>query len=215
MPPLTLFCSLSIPFSLLLYPHHPVTLSHTHSVAIWLKGTKEGAESNAVAINPAACQVDGMNEDSDEQRLRAEFFCAGAGLAKGMHYDDLRIGNQSIVTIAKDKTRNRMRTRMKSNRCIGLPEMGRAMPRKRKRASRLRVDPESRQTISWKMFCAKNSPADDLRKQWRALPRLRTKAKQRVWKGYAFSWGQCVAWYRDDFEMSYLFEWFRSLERVA
>ena len=130
-------------------------------------------------------------------------------------YDDVRTGNQSIVNIAKDKTRNRMRTRMKSNRCIGLPEMGRAMPRKRKRASRLRVDPESRQTISWKMFCAKNSPADDLRKQWRALPRLRPKAKQRVWKGYAFSWGQCVAWYRDDFEMPHLFEWFRSLERVA
>ena len=73
-------------------------------------------------------------------------------------YDDVRTGKQSIVNIAKDKTRNRMRTRLKSNRCIGLPEMGRAMPRKRKPASRVRVDPESRQTISWKMFLAKTSP---------------------------------------------------------
>ena len=180
-----------------------------------------------------------MNEDSDRQRMRAEFLAleqdwlnecnvdekqklykavenAEIKYATHFHiYDDVRTGNQSIANIAKDKTRNRMRTRLKSNRCIGLPEMGRAMPRKRKRAPRLRVDPESRQTISWKMFCAKNSPADDLRDQWRALPRLRTKAKQRVWRGYAFSWGQCVAWYRDDFEMSHLVEWFRSLERVA
>ena len=128
-------------------------------------------------------------------------------------YDCLRTGNKTVLSIAKDRTRNRMRTRLQNLWCIGLPEIGRAISRKRKRPARVRVDPQSRQIISWKAFCRKAPPSHDLREKWRALPRLHPKAKRRVWNGYVFSWGQCVHWYRDYFPVGYLYEWFRSLER--
>jgi len=177
---------------------------------------KKRGKFGAGARDLAAREVDGMNQDSDEQQMRAEFLAleqdwqkegnvekkrrlykevenAEVTYANRFHiYDDLRTGKQSMVNFAKDKTRNRMRTRLKNNRCIGFPEMGRAIPRKRKRASRVRVDPESRQTMSWEMFCAKNSPADDLPKQWRTLPKLQPKAKQRIWqRDCDFMGGMC------------------------
>ena len=46
-------------------------------------------------------------------------------------YADLITGNKTVLSIAKDKTRNRMRTRLKNNRCIGLPVSGRAVKRKK------------------------------------------------------------------------------------
>ena len=152
----------------------------------------------------------------EKKRLYKEVEKAEVNYAIRLHmYDDILVGNQTIQSIAKEKTRNRMRTRLQNNVCIGLPEKGRAVPRKRKRVSRLRVDPESRQIISWEMFCARNSPSATLHEQWRALPRVRPPAKQRVWRGYAISWQQCVAWFRDDYEMKYLFDWFQSLQRAT
>ena len=68
-------------------------------------------------------------------------------------YSHLVTGNQKEVSIAKEKTRNRMRTRLKNKCCIGLPVQGRAMKReKTKKVVRMRVDPETRQIVSWLSF---------------------------------------------------------------
>ena len=48
-------------------------------------------------------------------------------------YSHLVTGNQKEVSIAKEKTRNRMRTRLKNKCCIGLPVQGRALKREKTR----------------------------------------------------------------------------------
>ena len=48
-------------------------------------------------------------------------------------YSHLITGNQKEVSVAKDKTRNRMRTRLKNKCCIGLPVQGRALKREKTR----------------------------------------------------------------------------------
>ena len=90
----------------------------------------ERAEFGTAAIDPAARELDGMNQDSDEEHMRAEILA--------LEQDWEKEGNV-------DKKRK-------------------AFLIKRKGASRVRVDPESRDTMSSEMFCAQNSQADDLPK---------------------------------------------------
>ena len=68
-------------------------------------------------------------------------------------YREILIGGQDEEAQAKVRTRNRMRTRVQNNRCVGVPEKGRASKRARiRRAPRSRVDPVTRQIISWAAF---------------------------------------------------------------
>ena len=85
-------------------------------------------------------------------------------------------GYQKELSVAKDKTRKRMRTRLKNKCCIGLPVQGRAMKReKTKKVVRMRVDPETRQIVSWLSFQQrhKTTTPDDLVGLWKKLPRVR------------------------------------------
>ena len=88
-----------------------------------------------------------------------------ADAIRGHNYEDIRIGDKCIRHIAKDKIHNRIQTRFKGNRCIGLAGISHTMPRETKRLAGVRVDPVSREIMSWKKFCAKNSQADDLKKK--------------------------------------------------
>ena len=68
-------------------------------------------------------------------------------------YSHLITGNQQEVSIAKEKTRNRMRTRFKNKCCISVPVQGRAMRgEKTKKKVRFRIDPETQQIVSWLSF---------------------------------------------------------------
>ena len=132
-------------------------------------------------------------------------------------YADLITGNQTVLSIAKDKTRNRMRTRLKNNRCIGLPVSGRAVKRKkRKQVPRSRVDPVTRQIVTWSSFLQLHSTTmhHDLLLLWRKLPRLRRAAKSRWWAGESLSWSRCVERYRDFYDMASLYTWYVELPRA-
>ena len=68
-------------------------------------------------------------------------------------YADIVIGNQQEEAVAKTKTQHRMRTRLKNSCCIGLPVKGRAVKRRKTRkVRRSRVDPVTRQIVSWSTF---------------------------------------------------------------
>ena len=74
-------------------------------------------------------------------------------------------GYQKELSVAKDKTRKQMRTRLKNKCCIGLPVPERAVKRGRnKKVARLRADPETQQIVSWFIFstAAQYSMTDDL-----------------------------------------------------
>ena len=132
-------------------------------------------------------------------------------------YSDLVTGNQTELSVAKDKTRNRMRTRLKNECCIGLPVKGRAVKRtKRIKIPRSRVDAVTRQIISWSSFqqLHNSTPHKDLVRLWYKLPRVRRPAKARLWSGYCMTWSQCVDWYRDYYDMSELYTWYVELPRA-
>ena len=132
-------------------------------------------------------------------------------------YSHLITGNQKEVSVAKDKTRNRMRTRLKNKCCIGLPVQGRAMKReKTKKVVRMRVDPETRQIVSWLSFQQrhKTTMPDDLVGLWNKLPRVTRPSKARWWEGEAMTWKQCMDRYLDFFDMSSLRTWYIKLPRA-
>ena len=131
-------------------------------------------------------------------------------------YRKIVVGNQDEEAQTKKRTRNRMRTRVENNRCIGLPGKGRASKRTRiRRVPRSRVDPVTRHIISWATFQKQHNRATYLEKirLWRELPRVNRGAKSRLWAGHSMTWSQCVTWYRDFYEMSALYVWFVELPR--
>ena len=132
-------------------------------------------------------------------------------------YREIVVGGQDEEAQAKVRTRNRMRTRVQNNRCVGVPEKGRASKRARiRRVPRSRVDPVTRQIVSWPTFLQQNKKAtqQDLTRLWRQLPRVRRSAKARWWEGGSMTWSQCVDRYRNFYDMSLLYVWFMELPRA-
>ena len=132
-------------------------------------------------------------------------------------YAEILTGNEQEDSIAKKKTRNRMRTRVKENRCIGLPVKGRAKRRhKTRKVLRSRVDPLTRHVVSWPILLQQNKEAthQDLIRLWRQLPRVRRRAKARWWEGGSMTWSQCVNRYCNFYDMSVLYVWFKKLPRA-
>ena len=126
-------------------------------------------------------------------------------------YREIVIGGQEEEAQAKVRTGNRMRTRVQNNRCVGVPEKGRASKRARiRRVPRSRVDPVTRHIISWETFQKQHNRATYWEKKhlWRELPRVKRAAKSRLWAGHSMTWSQCVSWYRDFYDMSVLYVWF-------
>ena len=168
----------------------------------------------------AALENQWLNEpDSLQQETlyKSVFDAEVAFAVKFEIYSHLVTGNQKEVSVAKDKTRNRMRTRLKNKCCIGLPVQGRAMKReKTKKVVRMRVDPETRQIVSWLSFQQrhKTTTPDDLVGLWKKLPRVMRPSKARWWAGEAMTWSQCMDKYLDFFDMSSLYTWYLKLPRA-
>ena len=102
-------------------------------------------------------------------------------------YRDL-VGDHGTAerAVAREKTRHRMRTRLKNNRVIGPPINGRTEVSKRRlsrHASRLRFDADLGRTVSWSAYAGlfpslKNK---EVRSRWRRLPRMRLPPRHRMW----------------------------------
>ena len=135
-------------------------------------------EYDSAVKNFGALENQWLNEpDSLQQETlyKSIFEFEFAFAVKFRIYSHLITGNQKEVSVAKEKTRNRMRTRLKNKCCIGLPVQGRAMKReKTKKVVRMRVDPETRQIVSWLSFQQrhKTTTPDDLVGLWKKLPRV-------------------------------------------
>ena len=132
-------------------------------------------------------------------------------------YSHLVTGNQQEVSIAKGKTRNRMRTRLKNKCCIGLPVLGRALKKQKPlNKKRMRFDPETQQMVSWSAFQQRHKKAmpDDFIEMWKNLSRMRLPSKARWWEGEAVTWKQCMDRYLDFFDMSSLRTWYKKLPRA-
>ena len=91
-------------------------------------------EYDSAVKNFGALENQWLNEpDSLQQETlyKSIFEAEFAFAVKFGIYSHLITGNQKEVSVAKDKTRNRMRTRLKNKCCIGLPVQGRAMKREK------------------------------------------------------------------------------------
>ena len=132
-------------------------------------------------------------------------------------YDALIAPGATSQRIAREKTRNRMRTRLKNNRAIGLPVAGVA------RAARIRqchlknrVDPITRQVIAMEVFLRRGSwsnRADALR-AWRRLPRVVRMPTARVYENSLLSWTQCCRRWSWEYELAGLYAWYSTLPRA-
>ena len=92
------------------------------------------SEYESVVENFEALENQWLNEPDSlqQENLYKSIFDAEVGFAvKFGIYSHLITGNQKEVSVAKDKTRNRMRTRLKNKCCIGLPVQGRAVKREK------------------------------------------------------------------------------------
>ena len=132
-------------------------------------------------------------------------------------YHDIVTGQQTERAIAKQKTRNRMRTRLKNHRCIGLPVHGRATQSKKIKVRRERVDPATRAVITWKDFQNRNADISVAERwsRWKMLPRRKKAAQVRCFEGQPFSWSTCITRYRDYYEMGALYVWFVQLPKMS
>ena len=177
-------------------------------------------EYDSAVKNFGALENQWLNEpDSLQQETlyKSIFEFEFAFAVKFRIYSHLITGNQKEVSVAKEKTRNRMRTRLKNKCCIGLPVQGRAMKReKTKKVVRMRVDPETRQIVSWLSFQQrhKTTTPDHLVGLWKKLPRVMRPSKARWWAGEAMTWSQCMDKYLDFFDMSSLYTWYLKLPRA-
>ena len=143
------------------------------------------SEYESAVKNFGALENQWLNEpDSLQQETlyKSIFEFEFAFAVKFRIYSHLITGNQKEVSVAKEKTRNRMRTRLKNKCCIGLPVQGRAMKReKTKKVIGMRIDPETQQIVSWSSFQQrhKTTMPDDLVGLWKKLPRVTRPSKAR------------------------------------
>ena len=131
-------------------------------------------------------------------------------------YGDLVFGNRSLVSISKEKTPNRMRTRRKHQRCIGLPVEGRASMRmEKKRKPRCRIDVVRQRILDWESFRIENEdlPYSEIRRKWRTHPRVGRPVKSRQFNNEELSWSECVNRFSDYYERAELHKWYVGLPR--
>ena len=158
-------------------------------------------------------------------------------------YSDIVEGNQTELSIAKKKTRNRMKSRRTHNKAVGLPVKGRARASKiitwhtfqlqnqqlspderyakwkalpLRRVRKVRLDPDTRKIIKWKTFQLQHAhlSSTDQYKRWKALPRGKSQTLIRDYKGEPLTWWDCKAKYSDYYEMSDIATWFQNLPRM-
>ena len=159
-------------------------------------------------------------------------------------YRSLLVGNKTERALAKEKTHNRQQHRARKNIIIGLPEEGRAsaskvitwhsyqkqnphltvfdqrtaweaLPGRKVRKSR--IDPKTRKVITWHRFKKKFERLShtDRWAKWKTLPRRKTIAMLRDFNGSPLSWLECIAQYRDYWEMRDISNWFRNLPKIS
>ena len=131
-------------------------------------------------------------------------------------YRDLLTGERTEEGLAKEKTRNRMRTRREQKRCIGLPVKGRAsQPKKKRRKQRDRM--LDKKVIDWSSFRRERQgwTMDELLKQWRTYPRVARPVTHRMFKDQRLSWTECTQRFGDYYEPSELHKWYINLQRAA
>ena len=192
-----------------------VSLVSTARGSVIFKSEYEIAEEHFAALEERW-----LNEPDPVHKERLYRAVSEAEIAFALQfriYADIVTGNQQEESVAKTKTRHRMRSRLKNSCCIGLPVKGRAVKRRKTRkVRRSRVDPVTRQIVSWSTFLQqhKKTAPHDLTRLWRQLPRVRRSAKARWWAGGSMTWSQCVDRYRDFYDMSLLYVWFMELPRA-
>ena len=136
-------------------------------------------------------------------------------------YRDLLTGNETEEGFAKKKTRSRMRTRLKENRCIGVPTVKGGACRtnrenKKRRWKKVRVDPITEEIVTWKTFKRKHSQLNeqDARRAFKKLKRKKREARTRRYNGEVFTWMECAERWGFYYEMGELASWFNQLEKV-
>ena len=140
-------------------------------------------------------------------------------LKKGL-YRQLVRPNHSEASFVKDKTRNRMRTRRKNNRCIGLPTVtdtkATTKNENKKHWPKERVDPVTSAAVTWTYFNTLywNLPKRERLEKWRSLRRRKIEARARKFHEVVLTWDECVQRWNFDYEIGELYAWYRQLEKV-
>ena len=187
----------------------------TESGSIISKSEYESTVNNFGALeNQLLNAADSLQQES---LYKSVFEAEVAFALKFKIYSHLITGNQQEVSIAKEKTRNRMRTRFKNKCCISVPVQGRAMRgEKTKKKVRFRIDPETHQIVSWLSFRQRHTTImpDDIVGLWKKLPRVTRPSKARLWEGEAMTWSQCMDRYGEIYDMSSLLIWYKRLPRA-
>ena len=132
-------------------------------------------------------------------------------------YRDLVSGNKTELGIARAKTHNRMQTRKRNLKVIGLPVKGRAvLSKKKERKPRQRIDPQSGLRVHWEEFRKAHDdlPWSELKSTWKQYPRKGKPTKFRVYKDEALTWCGCYSRWGDFYERADLHRWFIKLPRV-
>ena len=129
-------------------------------------------------------------------------------------YCKILVGYQTLEGVTKIKTRNRHQTRKRQQRCIGLPEEGRAaMILTKNKAPRCRLDVESRHVLCWDNFRKENAhlPFAVMMDKWKRNPRIRRTLRSRRYRSEALSWTDTVRRFGDYYDGAELYRWFGSL----
>ena len=140
-------------------------------------------------------------------------------LKKGL-YRHLVRPDQSEVSFVKDKTRNRMRTRRKNNRCIGLPTVTDTKPSRKNENEnhwpKERFDPVTSAAITWTYFNTLhwNLPKRERLEKWKSLRRRKIEARARQFHEVVLTWDECVQRWNFDYEIGELYTWYRQLKKV-
>ena len=140
-------------------------------------------------------------------------------LKKGLYRHLLR-PQQSEVSFVKDKTRNRMRTRRKNNRCIGLPTVTDTKPSRKNENKnhwpKERVDPVTSAAVTWTYFNTLhwNLPKRERLEKWKSLRRRKIEARARKFHDVDLTWNECVQRWNFYYEIGELYTWYRLLEKV-
>ena len=190
------------------------------------RGTRNGTEFQNWQVNDLMAEFHELEmrwvKTTDVgQKQQLEKMLQAAELKCALHtriYCDLVRGDRSEESITREKTRHRMRTRRKAQRCIGLPKKGRAsVPAKKKKKRRHRIDEDNGQVISWEEFRKENArlPPKDLRRVWKTYPRIGRPVTTRVYKGHQLTWTECLRRFGVDFDPTALYLWYEKLPRCT
>jgi len=129
-------------------------------------------------------------------------------------YRKILQGKQTLLGKTKAKTRNRHQTRRRQQRCIGLPQEGRAeMRNKYKKNPRCRIDHESHEVVCWGNFRRENAhlPLDEMMDKWKQNPRKRRGMQSRRFHGVELPWDEATSRFGAHYDATALYQWFLRL----